>query len=116
MNPETLGQRIRQAREAKGLMQKQLGSLVGKSESAVSQWENGGIREIKGATLGKLASELGVSIDWLLSGEVEDHTRICGKIADYWPHLTARQRAQIEAEAEAMAQHNIELLAELGKK
>ena len=116
MNPETLGQRIKQAREAKGLMQKQLGTRVGKSESAVSQWENGGIREIKGPTLHKLANALGVSIDWLLSGETEDHAHICGRIADYWPHLTARQREQIEKEAEAMAQHNIELLTELGKK
>jgi transcriptional regulator with XRE-family HTH domain len=116
MNPQTLGERIRQARENRKLTQKQLGAFVGKSESAVCQWESGGIREIKAPTMMRLAEVLRVSMDWLMSGEAEKPSTACGKVADYWPHLTQRQREQIERQVQELAEHNLDLISELGEK
>lgn len=76
-NPKTsIGERIRQAREAAGLTQEALGQASGTSRSLVSQWEAGtrnpGVRSLKA-----LSGPLKVTIEWLVSGiesEVErDH-------------------------------------------
>ena len=44
---ETMGERIRQLREARGLTQTQLGEATGVTKSAVSQWEGGATSNIK---------------------------------------------------------------------
>lgn len=53
-----IGQKIRQARIAKGLTQEELGNLVGLQKSAIAKYENGRVVNIKRSTLQKLAQAL----------------------------------------------------------
>ena len=65
-------QRLRQAREAKGLNKTEFARAVGVSNPTVTDWEksvaDGGIKEISGVKLTKAAEVLGVSPAWLLHG------------------------------------------------
>ena len=65
-------QRLRQAREAKGLNKTEFAKAVGVSNPTVTDWEksvaDGGIKEISGVKLTKAADVLGVSPSWLLQG------------------------------------------------
>lgn len=65
----TIGDRIRQAREALGLTQPALARRVGVTKSAVNQWEHGQTKRLEGENLLRCARALGVSPDWLLSGK-----------------------------------------------
>ena len=62
--------RIQAARKAKGLTLKQLGDIIGISESAVSNIERGRNKP-SGSTLILLCEKLGVNREWLESGEGE---------------------------------------------
>jgi repressor LexA len=53
-----IGQKIRNARIAKGLTQEELGNLVGLQKSAIAKYENGRVVNIKRSTLQKLAQAL----------------------------------------------------------
>lgn len=64
--------RILMAREAAGLTQEQLAKAVGKTRSAVAQWESGEIRP-RHSTIIRIASATGKSIAWLESGIDESH-------------------------------------------
>lgn len=57
--------RMRERRRALGLTMKQLGSIVGVSEGAISHYETGR-REPDPDMLKSLASALGVSVDYIL--------------------------------------------------
>lgn len=59
---------LRSARKEKGLTMKELGTLVGVSESAISQYETGK-REMDFETLLKIGEILECSTDYLLRGE-----------------------------------------------
>lgn len=58
--------RIREARLARGMTQKELAKKVGVSEVAVSYWENGQAMP-QTARLRRIAGVLGVTIDDLLA-------------------------------------------------
>ena len=60
--------RIQAARKAKGLTLKQLGDIVGISESAVSNIERGRNKP-SGSTLILLCEKLGIDREWLETGE-----------------------------------------------
>ena len=62
------GNRLKEARRARGLTQAELGRLVGVGKSAISQYEHG-LRLPETAILVRLAGALGVSADWLLGLE-----------------------------------------------
>lgn len=62
----TLGQRLRYARERKGLTQAVLATQSGTSQQAVNMAEQGKAKRPR--ALHEMATILGVSIDWLLSG------------------------------------------------
>jgi len=61
----SFGKRLRKAREAKGLTQKELANLLFLGESTISFYE-ADKREPKLEILEKLANALDVSVDWLL--------------------------------------------------
>lgn len=67
-NIETMGDRIRMLREAKGLTQLELGNLCGVSKSAVSQWERNETANIKLQTFLTLLEVLGTRYEYLLKG------------------------------------------------
>ena len=65
---ETMGDRIKMLRESKDYSQAQLGSLVGVSKSAVSQWELGQTTNIKLQTFLRLLEVLGTKYEYLVFG------------------------------------------------
>lgn len=65
----TLGDRIKTERKAKRLTQEELGRLVGVGKSSVSQWESGLTKNMDGTNMILTAKALGVSPDWLATGE-----------------------------------------------
>ena len=66
-----IGRKIRQAREALGYSQEELGKLIGYSAAAISYFE-AGVRRIKIEDLQKIARALGKPIDFFLQEESED--------------------------------------------
>lgn len=68
---QTMGERIRTLREAKGWTQQALGERVGVSREAVSQWEIGPTKNIKNATFLALLRELGTTYEYLMFGPDE---------------------------------------------
>lgn len=62
---------LRQLRKASGLTMKQLGKIVGMSESTISLYERG-IHEPDIETMGKLADALHTSVDELIGREETD--------------------------------------------
>jgi len=64
----TIGERIRQMRESKGVSQGRLGKEIGTSGTLVGSWERGEV-EPRGTSLNKIASALGVLPEWLRTGK-----------------------------------------------
>ena len=65
------GQRIREARQSKGLTQNRLAELVGVTAQAVSKWETGESAPDIG-TIPRLCAALGISRSKLLQADSED--------------------------------------------
>ena len=65
-----LGNRIRERREHKSLLQKDVANYIGISQQAVARWEKGET-EPDSETLVKLAELFGCSVDYLL-GRTDD--------------------------------------------
>lgn len=64
----TIGERIRQARKAKGFTQKHLGEMSGTSETTIKQYELGK-RQPRIEQLKRVASALDVDVNWLMNGQ-----------------------------------------------
>lgn len=62
-----IGLRISQARENKGLSQKDLSEIIGVKRETITQWENA-TRDIKTTDIVRLSDALNVSCDYLLRG------------------------------------------------
>ncbi len=62
----TVGDRVRMARQAKGLTMNELAKAIGKKESYISELERGGIK--RGSQLYRIADVLGAPLSWLESG------------------------------------------------
>ena len=65
-----LGAKIKEARKAAGLTQKELGAIVGKSEATVCEWENGK-RSPEVDLLPVIATRLNTSIAALLGEDAQ---------------------------------------------
>lgn len=71
---ETMGDRIKRLREAKGWSQQKLADRLRqrgceiRTRVSVSYWENGGTKNIKNLTFRMLVEELGTTEDYLLFG------------------------------------------------
>ena len=68
MGIESMGERIRERRLAKGMTQLDLANAVGVTESAVSQWELGGTKNIKLDNFLRLLDVLDVTHTYLVHG------------------------------------------------
>ncbi len=66
--PEQVGERIRAVRREHGWTQDELANAVGVSRSAVAQWETGRAGQLS-ANLSRVASVLGVGVEYLLHGD-----------------------------------------------
>jgi transcriptional regulator with XRE-family HTH domain len=65
---ETMGQRIRALRQAKGWNQERLADLIGVTVSAVSQWERDETKNVKLEAFLTLAEVLGTDPHYLVFG------------------------------------------------
>lgn len=66
MDFETFAKRLKQARQAKGLTQRQLAEKAGTTQNTISTYEKNGQKQFPSVTMAaKLADALEVSIDWL---------------------------------------------------
>ena len=71
MDQEKIGTFISSCRKEKGWTQEQLGEALGVSQRSVSRWETG--RNLPDlALLSPLADALGVGVEELLAGELEE--------------------------------------------
>lgn len=64
----SIAARIRKARLEAGFSQSHLADLMGVTRSACSQWEQPDGTSPRGARLQRLATVLGVSVEWLATG------------------------------------------------
>jgi|APIni6443716594_1056825.scaffolds.fasta_scaffold546832_3 transcriptional regulator with XRE-family HTH domain len=81
---DTMGDRIRALRRARGLTQAELAKLCGVTKSAVSQWEAGSTANIKLQALLALLAALHTDVPYLLYGPdraapAPDRKRTSGK-------------------------------------
>lgn len=63
---KVIGEKIREAREEKGLTQKELADFLGYSPMGISHFENG-IREMKISDIQKIAAYFGKKLEYFLS-------------------------------------------------
>lgn len=123
MNAATLADRIRLARANANITQEQLARRAGVTRSLISQWETGLVQSISAGHLHAAAKALHVSLDWLLEGSESE--AVNGHAARYdvpdsselgvlWSELTASQRKEVLENIRKLAQHNRDLLSELG--
>lgn len=83
-----IGQKIRDARMAKGMTQEELGNIVGVQKSAIAKYETGRVVNIKRSTLQKITSALNIRPSEL--------------IFENTPELTANFHVQILTDFELM--------------
>jgi transcriptional regulator with XRE-family HTH domain len=72
MNTYTAGQRIRKAREAKGLSVREAATRIGMGKSSLSEIENGESKFPSAEVIFKMAEVLGVTARWIIEGEDGD--------------------------------------------
>lgn len=76
-----IGDKIRNARLAKGLTQEELGNLVGLQKSAIAKYENGRVVNIKRSTLQKLAKALGLrGSDLVIESEPKEFAELSARV------------------------------------
>ena len=76
-----IGEKIRDARLAKGLTQEELGKLVGLQKSAIAKYENGRVVNIKRSTLQKLANALDLrGSDLIIESNPQEAAELSAKV------------------------------------
>ena len=66
---KTIGQRIKELREQRGLTQDELGKLLGCAQTTVANWENQPERTPEKKIIAKLAQVFQVTVDYLFGVE-----------------------------------------------
>lgn len=77
---EIIGKRIKAKREEIGMSQKGLAEKVSISPAAMNQFEKGG-KKPSSEVLARIATELGVSTDYLLGASDEEKMFLSGNVA-----------------------------------
>lgn len=68
-----IGQKIREARLAKGMTQEELGAILGVQKSAIAKYESGRVVNIKRSTLKKISDVLGIRPSELIYEKIESN-------------------------------------------
>ncbi len=74
---DTIGSRIRVARELAGISQRELARLAKIAAPHPSFLESGRKRDARASTLAAIAGALGVTMDWMINGTGDPPTRDC---------------------------------------
>lgn len=77
---QTMGQRIRAARQRGQVSQRDLGDRIGVSASTISQWETGGVRGLESRALRAIARVLDVNEEWLSHGTGPIEVDVAGTV------------------------------------
>ena len=76
-----IGQKIKEARIAKGLTQEELGNMIGLQKSAIAKYENGRVVNIKRSTLQKLAQALDLrGSDLIIESNPKEAAELSAKV------------------------------------
>ena len=76
-----IGQKIKEARIAKGLTQEELGNMIGLQKSAIAKYENGRVVNIKRSTLQKLAQALDLrGSDLIIEADPKEAAKLSAKV------------------------------------
>lgn len=75
-----IGDKIREARIAKGMTQAELGRILGVQKSAVAKYENGRVVNIKRSTLKKISDILGMRPSELIFEEMQKNNDIIADV------------------------------------
>lgn len=76
-----IGQKIKDARLAKGLTQEELGNIVGLQKSAIAKYEKGRVVNIKRSTLQKLAKALDLrGSDLIIESNPQEAAELSAKV------------------------------------
>ena len=67
---ETMGDRIRTMRKSRTLTQDDVAKIMGVSAAAVSQWENGNIKDLKIENFLRFCAYFNCDPQWLAFGDV----------------------------------------------
>src|SRR4051794_7340078 len=78
---EQMGQRIREARERRGLTQEALGQLIGRNQHAISHYESG-TRAIVVTELPAIAKALQVPIEYFFGNVVDPDEEALGLVSE----------------------------------
>lgn len=97
----TLGARLKQARNLTKVAAADLGTWAGLSRGTVGMIENGSRPDPSGTTVAKLATALGTTTDWLLTGEGDGPTR--EQVTEATEQAKATWEAAEEAKRKAAA-------------
>lgn len=90
MSQNTLGDRIRRAREDAGLNKAELARRIGVKHPNIGYWEHGQVATMRAENAVRLADACGVSLDWLLRDGPD-----LGRHGD-GPLLDAKERRLLE--------------------
>ena len=88
---QTLGQRIRSAREAKGISQEEFAARIGRDQRAVSEYENGK-RKITVTDLPHFADVLGVPLSYLYEEALTSDSLDAALLKEFHRLPTARAK------------------------
>ena len=107
-----LQDRVKLARERAKLTQKELADRVGIRPQAVSQWESGDTKSLRGPSLARAADALGVNPIWLSDGDgpmqnyaVKDEAyTVPPELTRAWSALDKNNRELLLAVATALAE------------
>jgi transcriptional regulator with XRE-family HTH domain len=101
-----IGDRIKLARKAAKLSQADVAARLGITASAISQWENGAVVNVRPANLLALCEALQVRAEWLVTGKepMRPTSREDRAILDLLAQLTPEQRRSFLALAAAFRQ------------
>lgn len=94
----TINDRISSQRHKLGLSQEDLAKRIGITRVSVSKWESG-LNQPKGRYLSEIASALGVSVEWLLTGK------------DVAPSVAADQSDFANTEPATLGNHKVPVLS-----
>ncbi len=107
---KTIGERIKTAREAKGMSQEDLGKSFGATKQTVYKYETGIITNIPLDNLEKMAVALGVSSAYLAGWENTEEYRSLHRIAE--DMYTAKAPSRM---AEGLSAEELEIVSILRK-
>lgn len=109
-----IGQKIKEARTAKGLTQEELGNMVGLQKSAIAKYENGRVVNIKRSTLQKLAQALDLrGSDLIIEANPKEAAELSAKVLLDGELMDAIEKYYtLNAEKQRMVRDLIRSLAE----